>query len=190
MSEAIDQEQIKQELKEQMKQAVGHFKNTLGRLRTGQAHLSQLDSVKVNYYGTPTPLTQVATVSCPDARSFLIAPWEVKSLEDISAAIVKSDLGMTPLNDGKVIRLRLPEMTEERRKETVKQLKKMMEEARVAVRRVRQNTNQIFKMAQKDKKIGEDESKRAQEEVQKITDEFMTQIDSLGQAKEKDILTI
>jgi len=149
-----------------------------------------LDPIKVDYYGSPTPLSQVAALSCPDAKSFLVAPWEISVLKDIEMAIVKSDIGMTPINDGKVIRLKLPELTEERRKELAKQVGKMAEDARIAIRQARRDSNESLKDAVKSKELGEDEGKRGQEEVQKITDDFIKQVDQIAEAKEKELMTV
>ena len=152
--------------KDNMEKAVASLGNELKKVRTGRAQVSMLDSVRVNYYGTPTPLNQVAALSCPDARSFLFAPWDGSVLKEIDSAIVKSDVGMTPQNDGKVIRLKVPELTEDRRKEMVKNIKKVVEDARVAVRMARRDANEILKKSQKDKVISEDELKRGEGEIQ------------------------
>lgn len=162
----------------------------LKKVRTGRAQVSMLDGIKVNYYGTPTPLNQVSALSTPDARSFLISPWETSILKEIEQAIVKSDLGMSPMNDGKVIRLKVPELTEERRRDLVKQIKKMCEDARVAVRMVRRDANDELKHALKDKAITEDDSKRQQDEVQKLTDDYIAKIDQMAEDKEKELMTI
>lgn len=162
----------------------------LKKVRTGRAQVSMLDPIKVNYYGTPTPLNQVAALSTPDARSFLISPWETSILKEIESAIVKSDLGMSPMNDGKVIRLKVPELTEERRKDLVKNVKKICEDARVAVRMVRRDANDELKKALKDKAISEDDNKRQQDEVQKLTDDYIKKIDGLAADKEKELMTL
>src|SRR4051812_13097678 len=162
--------QIKTDCENNMKKAIDSLKKELGKVRTGKAQTSMLDSIRVSYYGNLTPLNQVAALSVPDGKSFLIAPWEVGSLKEIEAAIVKSDLGMTPINDGKVIRLKVPELTEQRRKDLVKNIKKICEDARVAVRMVRRDANDDLKKQLKDKTISEDENKRFQEEVQKLTE--------------------
>lgn len=176
--------------KERMEKALLGLKGDLQKVRTGRAQVSMLDGIKVNYYGTPTPLNQVSAISTPDARSFLISPWEASILKEIESSIVKSDLGMTPQNDGKVIRLKVPELTEDRRKELVKGVKKTCEEARIAVRQVRREANDELKADLKDKKISEDEQKRLTEEVQKITDEYIKKIDELAEEKEKELLTL
>ncbi len=182
--------EIAKSSKEKMEKAVQALAGELKRVRTGRAAVSMLDGIKVNYYGTPTPLNQVAALSTPDARSFLIAPWETSILKEIEAAIVKSDLGMSPMNDGKVIRLKVPELTEERRRELVKNIKKICEDARVAIRMVRRDANDELKKALKDKAISEDENKRLQDEVQKLTDEYIKKVDQMAADKEKELMTV
>ena len=162
----------------------------LKKVRTGRAQVSMLDNVKVNYYGSMSPLAQVASVSTPDAKSFLIAPWEASILKEIEQAIVKSDLGLAPINDGKVIRLKVPDLTEERRKDLAKQVNKIAEESRVAIRMARRDANEAVKKAQKDKTISEDEAKKAETDIQKATDDFIKKVDQMAQEKEKSILTI
>ncbi|MCB0413137.1 MAG: ribosome recycling factor [Bdellovibrionales bacterium] len=183
-------ETIISEAESEMKRAIESLNNELKKVRTGRANVSMLDSVHVDYYGSSTPLNQVASLSCPDARSFMIAPWEVNILKDIEAAIVKSNLGMSPQNDGKVIRLKVPELTEERRKDLVKNVKKIAEEARVSVRMGRRNANDIIKKMLKDKEIGEDEQKKSVDRIQKITDQYIESVDKISAEKEKDLLTI
>lgn len=183
-------DEAKNQAEAAMKAAVTALQNELKKVRTGRAQVSMLDSVRVNYYGQPSPLNQVASVSCPDARSFLIAPWEVSLLKEIEQAIIKSDVGMTPQNDGKVIRLRLPELTEERRKDLVKNVKKIVEDARVAVRMARRDANEKLKAALKNKQISEDDEKRGEEQIQKLTDEYIKKVDQIGAEKEKELLTI
>src|SRR6185312_664511 len=172
--------------KDKMEKSLQGLVGELKKVRTGRAQVSMLDAIKVNYYGTPTPLNQVAALSTPDARSFLISPWETSILKEIEQAIVKSDLGMSPMNDGKVIRLKVPELTEDRRKDLVKNIKKICEDARVAVRMVRRDANDLLKGQLKDKAISEDENKRFQEEVQKLTDDYVKKIDQLAGDKEKE----
>lgn len=182
--------EIKEDAKNSMEKAIASLSNEFKKVRTGRAQISMLDSVKVDYYGSPTPLSQVAALSCPDAKSFLISPWEANVLRDIEAAIVKSDLGMSPQNDGKVIRLKLPELTEERRKALVKNIKKMTEDARVAVRMGRRDANDTLKQLLKDKEISEDDQKKAVDEIQKITDEYIKKVDTISADKEKDLMTL
>jgi len=183
-------EDLKKKTDAAMKNALVSLGNELKKVRTGRAQVSMLDSVKVNYYGQPSPLNQVASVSCPDARSFLIAPWEVSVLKEIEQAIIKSDVGMTPQNDGKVIRLRLPEVTEERRKDLVKSIKKIVEDARVAVRMARRDANEVLKEELKNKTVSEDENKKATEAIQKMTDDYIKKVDQIGTDKEKELMTL
>jgi len=183
-------DQVKNGAKAKMEKAILSLTEELKKVRTGKAQVSMLDSVRVNYYGQQAPLNQVASVSTPDAKTFLIAPWESSVLKEIEQAIVKSDIGMAPINDGKVIRLKVPDLTEERRKDLAKQVKKIVEEARVAVRLVRRDANEEVKKAFKDKMISEDESKKGEADVQKITDDFIKKVDQMAEEKEKSILTI
>jgi ribosome recycling factor len=183
-------DQLKKKTEDGMKKSLEALANELKKVRTGRASVAMLDSVQVEYYGSMTPLNQVAAVSCPDARSFLISPWEATVLKDIESAIVKSNLGMTPQNDGKVIRLRVPELTEERRKDLVKQIKKFVEDARVAVRMVRRDANEEIKKALKDKAISENDQKRAETEIQKLTDSYIEKVDKMSADKEKELLTL
>ena len=171
-----------------MKKAIDALVEDLKKVRTGRATVAMLDPVMVNYYGTPTPLNQVASISTPDARSFLITPWEASVLKEIEQGIVKASLGLAPQNDGKAIRLKVPELTEERRKDLVKNVKKLAEDARVSVRMARRSANDEFKKLLKDKTIGEDDEKRALDEVQKLTDSFISKIDTISEDKEKDLL--
>lgn len=173
-----------------MEKAISSLTNELKKVRTGRAQVSMLDSIKVNYYGQPTPLNQVAAVSTPDAKSFLISPWEASVLKEIEASIVKSDIGMTPQNDGKVIRLKVPELTEERRKDLVKHIKKIVEDARIAVRMSRREANDELKRAAKDKEISEDDQKRGEAEIQKLTDDYIAKIDKISEDKEKELMTV
>lgn len=182
--------QIGKQSKDKMDKSLASLAAELKKVRTGRAAIGMLDSVRVNYYGTPTPLNQVAALSTPDARSFLIAPWEASVIKEIESAIVKSDLGMTPMSDGKVVRLKVPELTEERRKDLVKNIKKICEDARVAVRMVRRDANDELKKALKDKVISEDDNKRQQEEVQKLTDDYIKKIDTMAADKEKELMTV
>lgn len=183
-------EELKKSTKDSMQKAVDALIDDLKKVRTGRANVTMLDSVKVNYYGSLNPLNQVASVSCPDSRSFLISPWETSILKDIEAAIIKANLGMAPQNDGKVIRLKVPELTEERRKDLVKSIKKTVEDARVSVRMARRDANELIKAAQKDKEIGEDDEKVYLDEIQKITDSFIKNIDEISDKKEQELLTV
>lgn len=181
---------LKARTQEKMNKGIESLQNELKKIRTGRAQVSMLDNIKVNYYGSATPLNQVAAISCPDAKSFLIAPWEAAILKEIESSIIKSDIGMTPMNDGKVIRLRVPDLTEERRKDLVKQVKKIIEEARVAVRMARRDANEEVKKALKDKVCSEDEAKKLETEIQKMTDDFVKKVDGISDEKEKSIMTL
>ncbi len=181
---------LQKETEQKMKDAVSSLTEDFKKVRTGRAQVSMLDGVKVEYYGNMTPLNQVASVSTPDARSFLITPWETSVLKSIESSIVKSDIGMAPINDGKVIRLKLPELTEERRKELVKKTKQMVEDAKVAVRMARKDANDELKQALKDKEISEDESKSHQDAIQKLTDKYTADLDKVAEEKEKDIMKL
>lgn len=181
---------IKKNTQDKMSKTLNSLTEDFKKVRTGRAQVSMLDNVKVMYYGTPSPLSQVASISTPDAKSFLIAPWETSVLRDIEQAIVKSDLGLAPINDGKVIRLKVPDLTEERRKELAKQVKKIAEDCRIAVRMHRRDANEEVKKLSKDKAISEDEGKKAEQEIQKMTDDSIKKVDQLADEKEKSILTI
>ncbi len=175
---------------ENMNKTVESLRGGLKKVRTGRAQVSMLDNVKADCYGSLTPMNQMAAISCPDPKSFLIAPWDANLLKSIETAIVRSDLGMSPQNDGKVIRLKLPELTEDRRKELVKTIKKMTEDAKVAIRMARRDANEALKKALKEKKISEDEQKRSTDEIQKLTDTFIKKVDGIMVEKEKDLMTL
>lgn len=170
--------------------AIKSLKEHLGKVRTGRANISLLDGVIVDYYGTPTPIKQVANLSTPDARTIQVQAWEGSLLPAIEKAIIGANLGLTPMNDGKLIRVPVPPLTEERRKDLVKQCKKMGEEGKVAIRNHRRDANEALKKLEKDKAISEDESKRGQDEIQKKTDSSIAEIDKILVEKEKEILTI
>jgi len=186
----IDPKTLKAKASEKMQHSIELFKKELASIRTGRASLALLDGIKVDYYGTPTPLGQVATLSVPESRQILIQPWEQRIIPDIEKAIMKSDLGLTPTNDGKTIRLNIPPLTEERRKELVKVIKKKAEEARVAVRNIRRDINEEIKKLEKEKHISEDDTKKSLEEVQKLTDSFIKKIDEILEHKEKEIMEV
>ncbi len=181
---------LKKETQDKMEKTMVALVNELKKIRTGRAQVTMLDTIRVNYYGSVTPLSQVAAVSTPDAKSFLIAPWEGSMLKEIESAIIKSDIGMTPMNDGKVIRLKVPELTEERRKDLVKQTKKIIEDAKVSIRMARRDANEVTKKALKDKAISEDENKKSETEIQKLTDDYIKKVDQVADEKEKSIMTI
>ena len=181
-------EAIYQETKESMGKSVEALKNELKRIRTGRASLSILDGIKVDYYGTLTPLNQMATLAVPESRLITIQPWDVSVIKDIEKAILKSDLGLTPSSDGKIVRISIPQLTEERRKELVKVVHKVCEEYKVSVRNFRRDSNELLKSMKKDGEITEDDAFKSQEQVQKITDEHIKLIDECYQEKEKEIL--
>ena len=183
-------EDIKKNVEAEMKKSVDSLVTEFAKIRTGRANVGMLDSLKVEYYGSLTPLSQVAALSSPDAKTLVIAPWEPSILKDIEQAIVKSSIGMAPMNDGKVIRLRVPELTEQRRKDLAKQSKNVAEEARVSIRMKRRDANEALKKMKTDKLISEDDQKRAETAVQKFTDDYIAKVDKLSVDKEKDIMTI
>jgi len=161
----------------------------LSRIRTGRASVALLEGIKVDAYGTSMPLTQVASLAAPEARLLTVQPWDLSLLTDVEKAILKSDLGLTPMNDGKLLRLPIPPLTTERRKDLVKMVKKLGEEAKVALRNVRREANEDLKEMKKEKMLSEDEAHRAQEEVQKVTDEFIKKVDAQAAEKEKEIMS-
>jgi ribosome recycling factor len=179
---------IYQDTSESMRKSIEALERELQRVRTGRASLSILDGIKVDYYGTLTPLNQMATLAVPESRLITIQPWDVSVIKDIEKAILKSDLGLTPANDGKILRISIPPLTEERRKELVKLVHKMCEDHKVSVRNVRRDSNELLKSLKKDGDISEDEAFKAQDEVQKITDEHIKRIDECFIKKEKEIL--
>ena len=181
-------ESIYQETREGMNKSIDSLKNEFKKVRTGRASLSILDGIRVEYYGTMTPLNQMASLSIPESRLINIQPWDVSVIKDIEKAILKSDLGLTPSNDGKLIRISIPPLTEERRKELVKVIHKKGEEHRVTVRNIRRDSNELLKGLKKDGEISEDDAFRAQDQVQKITDEHIKLIDDVCKEKEKEIL--
>ncbi len=173
-----------------MEKSVSDLQHEMASIRTGRASLSLLDHIRVDYYGTPTPLNQVATLHVPEPAMITIQPWDVSQIGPIEKAIRISDLGLNPANDGKIIRLPIPPLTEERRKELVKRLHGVAEHHRVAVRNIRRDANEAVKKLLKDKKITEDEDKRALDEIQKMTGTYMDKIDQAARIKEKEILEI
>lgn len=177
-------------LKETMEKDVQSFEKSLSKVRTGRASLSLLDGIKVDYYGVPTPLNQVASLSIPESRQILISPWDVSVIGAIEKAIQKSELGLMPSNDGKIVRINIPPLTEQRRKELVKIVKKMAEEAKVKLRNDRRDANEALKTMKKENEISEDEMFKGQSEVQKMTDEFIKKTDEILALKEKEIMEI
>lgn len=183
-------ENIKNKTREKMEHTIDVFRKDLGAIRTGRASLSLFDGVTVDYYGTPTPISQVASLSVPESRLIIIQPWEPRMIPEIERAIQTSSLGLTPANDGKLIRIPIPPLTEERRKEIVKLVKKMAEDARVAVRNVRRDANEEIKKTGKEANISEDEIKKSQDEIQKLTDQYIHKIDEILKKKELEIMEV
>ena len=177
-----------QETRERMGKSIDALTNELKRVRTGRASLTILDGIRVDYYGTPTQLNQMATLAVPESRLITIQPWDVTVIKDIEKAILKSDLGLTPSNDGKLIRITIPPLTEERRKELVKVIHKIGEDHKVAVRNIRRDANEMLKSLKKDGDISEDDAFKAQDQVQKITDTHIKKADDIFLEKEKEIL--
>jgi len=182
--------EIEANQKSRMEKAISDLQHEMASIRTGRASLGILDHIRVDYYGTPTPLNQVANLHVPEPSLITIQPWDVSQIGPIEKSIRVSDLGLNPSNDGKVIRLPIPPLTEERRKELVKKLHATAEHHRVSVRNVRRDGNEAVKKLMKDKKITEDDEKKALDEIQKLTDAYMGKIDQAAKAKEKDILEI
>jgi ribosome recycling factor len=181
---------VKKNTEQKMSKSIETLKADLAKVRTGRAHAGILDHVKVDYYGTPTQLSQVANITLIDARTIGVQPWEKKMVAPIEKAIRESDLGLNPATQGDVIRVPTPPLTEERRKEMVKLVKTEAEDAKIAIRNIRRDANEGLKKLVKDKAISEDEERRAQEDIQKLTDRFVTEVDKLVAEKEKEVLTV
>ncbi len=179
---------IYQDTRESMEKTITSLNTELNRVRTGRANLSLMDGIRVDYYGTLTPLNQMASLSVPESRLITIQPWDATVIKEIEKAILKSDLGLTPSNDGKIIRIAIPPLTEERRKQLAKTVHKTCEDHTVAIRNLRRDANEMLKGLKKDGDISEDDAFRGQDQVQKITDVFIAQIDSIYKDKEKEIL--
>ena len=175
---------------DRMQKTIGVLESEFAKVRTGRATTGLVDGIRVDYYGAPTPLNQVSNVSVPDPQTILIQPWDDNMIVEIEKAISQSDLGITPMNDGKVIRLTIPPLTEERRKEIVKYVAKMAEEHRVAIRQIRKDTNNKIKDIEKNESLSEDEIKKSLSEIQTLTDNFISNINSILEKKEKEILEI
>ena len=173
-----------------MDKALDHLNDEFGAVRAGRANAKVLDRITVEYYGSETPLNGVATISTPDARTLVVQPWDTKLLKDIQKAIQTSDLGINPQNDGRVIRLVFPQLTEERRKDLTKQVRKYAEESKVAIRNIRRDAVDTFKKAQKKSEITEDDLKKAEKDIQEMTDKYTKKIDELCAAKEKELMAI
>ena len=181
-------EEILSELSEKMTNSQEALKKEFGRIRTGRASPALLDGIKVECYDSVMPLEQVASISIPESRLMTVKPWDQSIIGNIEKSILKSELGLTPMNDGKIIRIPIPPLTEERRKELAKLARKMAEESKIAIRNQRRDANELFKELKNEKEISEDELYRCQDEVQKITDEFIKGIDTITTEKEKEIL--
>jgi ribosome recycling factor len=183
-------EKLKKEAEERMGKAITVLEREFSGLRTGRASAALIENIKVDYYGTPTPVHQVGSVSVPDSRTITIQPWDRGAFAPVEKAILKSDLGLNPVNDGKLIRIGIPPLTEERRKDLVKVARKYTEECKVAIRNVRREANEALKKMEKDKAVSEDDSKKAQEFIQKLTDSYVAKSDKTVQLKEKEIMEI
>jgi ribosome recycling factor len=183
-------EDIKMTLEEQMKKSLKSLQNQLLKVRTGRANANVLDSVTVDYYGTPTPIAQVGQISTPEARLLQIQPFDKTLISEIEKAIINANLGLNPGNDGNIIRIQFPALTEETRKDLVKQVKKLGEDAKISIRNSRRDQNEIVKKAEKDKEITEDDVKKFIDDIQKVTDSFVKQVDDVMTAKEKELMTV
>ena len=177
-------------IEERMNKTISVFEENLSEVRAGRANPAILNKVKVDYYGVPTPINQVAGISVPEARMIVIQPWDASILKAIEKAILTADIGINPNNDGKLIRLTFPELTEERRKEIVKDIKKLSEEAKIAVRAIRRDAMDLAKKEQKDGNMTEDEEKQAEDKIQKLTDKKVAVIDEISSKKEKEIMSV
>jgi ribosome recycling factor len=182
--------EIKKNAEAKMNKSLENHKSNLSKIRTGRAHVGILDHVQVDYYGTLMPINQVATITASDARTIMVQPWEAKMAGNIEKAIRDSDLGLNPASSGSTIRVPMPMLTEERRKQLIKVVKAESEEAKVAVRNIRRDANADLKAKLKDKLISEDDDKRAQDEIQRLTNRFIDEIEALTQDKEKELLTV
>ncbi len=178
------------ESKERMSKALQSLEKDFSKLRTGRASTMLVEDLRADYYGTPTPLNQLASISVPDSRTITIQPWDRGAFADVEKAILKSDLGLTPVNDGKIIRISIPALTEERRKDLVKVAKKYTEDAKVAIRNVRRDANDSLKKLKNDKEITEDDMHKGQDDIQKLTDEYVAKADEILAAKDKEIMEI
>ncbi len=183
-------QKLEEEMRAKMENALENTRHEFSRVRTGRASVTLLDGIKVSYYGSVVPLNQVATLAVPESRLITLQPWDTKVIGDIEKAILKSDLGLTPINDGKIIRIPIPALTEERRKELVKVIKNMAEKVKVALRSIRREINDNLKNLKKDKEISEDEYFTHHDEVQKITDEYTVRADEIVAVKEKELMEI
>jgi len=181
-------DEVFESIKGDFEKSIEILRKDLAKMRTGRASVSMLDGIKVDYYGTPTPLNQLANLSAPEPRQIIVQPYDPGSAKEIEKAILASDLGLNPQNQGKVIRITIPELTEERRKELAKRVRKRNEEAKIALRQIRREANDMLKQMEKDKEISEDEMHRAQKRVQEILDGYIEKSDEITSAKEKEIM--
>jgi ribosome recycling factor len=184
------QKELRKKTTDRMDGAIEALKKDFASVRTGRASLALLDGIMVDYYGTATPLHQMASLSVPDPRQIAIQPWEQKIIPEIEKAIMKSDLGLTPSNDGRIIRIMIPILTEERRKQLVKVVKKRAEEAKIAIRNIRRDTNEELKKLEKDQHMSEDDVKKFHDEIQKLTDSYVTKVDEVLKHKENEIMEV
>ncbi len=182
-------DEVLSDAKRKMEKVLEVMARDLSRIRTGRASVALLEGIKVEAYGTSMPIAQVASLAAPEPRLLTVQPWDLSLLADVEKALLKSDLGLTPMNDGKILRLPIPALTTERRKELVKMVKKMGEDAKVALRNIRRDANEDLKEMKKEKMLSEDDTHRAQEEVQKLTDDFIKKVDAQAADKEKEIMT-
>lgn len=173
-----------------MIKTIEHLENDFAGMRAGRANPAMVEKIMVNYYGAPTPLNQMANINVPEARLLVVNPWDKGSITEIEKALMKSDLGITPSNDGNVIRLSIPQLTEDRRRDLVKVVKKRAEEAKVAIRNIRREANDLIKASEKDKLISEDAGKKGLDDIQKVTDKYIKDIDQVLQSKEKEIMEV
>ena len=186
----MDKDSLQLDAEERMEKALTALDRDFGKLRTGRATTALVEDIKVDYYGTPTPIQQLASVAVPDSRTVTIQPWDRNAFGLVEKAILKSDLGLTPMNDGKLIRISIPPLTEERRKELTKVARKYTEDAKVALRNIRRDANDSLKKLEKDKTLSEDELKKAMDDIQKLTDAYVARADAKASAKEKEIMEI
>lgn len=183
-------EKLVKDCRANMEKRLSALERELTRVRTGRASITLLDGIKVDYYGTPTPLSQVSSLSTPDARTIIVSPYEKTLVGEIEKAILKADLGVNPANDGNVIRVPIPQLTEERRKELAKSIRKMGEEAKISIRHARRDANDAIKKAEKAKELPEDQSKKLQSDIQKQTDEYVKKVDEKLKTKETEVMTV
>jgi ribosome recycling factor len=181
-------ERVFKDVEDKMEKSIEHLKKELNSIRTGRASASLLDGVTVDYYGQETPLNQAATISVPESRLITVQPWDPTLLEKLEKAILQSNLGLNPSNDGKILRINLPVLTEERRGQLAKMVKKIAEESKIAIRNVRREGNDSLKTMEKDKKVSQDDLHKAMDKIQKITDDYVKKVDAIIEAKEKEIM--